>query len=206
MHDVLKSTLLDRVGWIEHGFGTRLASISQNEMASLEQIHSSIPVVADRTGSAGEGDAVITSVPGLAVSIRTADCLPILAVDTHSKRIAAIHAGWRGTAARIVVETLEKMGSDPRHLYIAIGPGIGACCYEVGEDVARRLGRERAGRIDLAEANRAQLIELGLLDSQIDVLNLCTLCDAERFHSYRRDGEQAGRMISYIRVRKKVRP
>ncbi len=187
-----------------HGFGTRTETPYQEKIASLRQIHSSICLRADKPGLAGEGDALITSIPALPISIRTADCLPILLGDPKRRAVAAIHAGWRGTAARIAGATIERMRvefqTDPKDLVAAIGPGIGVCCYEVGEEVARRFGRDSAGRIDLAAANRAQLIEAGVTPEQIDVLKLCTFCDAERFHSYRRDKDRAGRMISYIAI------
>lgn len=208
----LRSALLSQLAWIDHGFGTRHAPLSQDEMASLRQIHSATTLVGNGTGCLGEGDALITNRPGLTLSVRTADCFPVLLADIHHHAVAAIHAGWRGTAARIVTETLETMhreyGTMPADVFAAIGPGIGACCYKVGPEVARlfqseaRLFQtETAGYIDLAKANRAQLILAGVPEARIDVLGLCTFCDAGRFYSFRRDGEKAGRMISFIAAR-----
>jgi YfiH family protein len=201
---VLLSSLLAGLPWVDHGFGTRHAPLSQEGMASLKQIHSALPLIAERHGFAGEGDALLTACAGVPVSVRTADCLPILVADPSSRAVAAIHAGWRGTAAQIVVETLRRMrlefGTDAGEVHVAIGPGIGVCCYEVGAEVARRFGREGAGRVDLAAENRRQLIQAGVPETQIDILNACTRCEPERFHSYRRDGDRAGRMISYIHV------
>lgn len=197
---MLKSKLLAA---FDHGFGTRLDPDSQEGMASLRQIHSAICLRAETAGISGEADALISNEPGLAVSVRTADCFPILLADPRHHAIAAIHAGWRGTSARIAIAAIDRMrsefGTDPAHLLAAVGPGIGACCYEVGEDVARRFGLETPGHIDLAAANRAQLIEAGVLPGRIEMLGLCTFCDPARFHSYRRDKDQAGRMVSYIR-------
>ena len=205
MTDVLSSPLLAQFPWISHGFGTRHAALPQEEMASLKQIHSSLSLVADRpSGCAGEGDALITGRPGVAVSVRTADCFPILLADRHRRVVAAVHAWWRGTAARIVVETLGKMraefGSQPGEVYAAIGPGIGACCYQVGAEVARLYGFDRAARVDLAASNYRQLIDAGVPEAQIEMPGACTRCDAMRFHSYRRDGERAGRQISFIKI------
>src|ERR1700687_6001621 len=108
--DVLSSPLLSQFGWIAHGFGTRQAVLPQEEMASLKQIHSSLPLVADRSaGCAGEGDALITARPGVAVSVRTADCFPILLADSRRRLVAAVHAGWRGTATGVVGATLKQM-------------------------------------------------------------------------------------------------
>jgi copper oxidase (laccase) domain-containing protein len=102
-----------------------------------------------------------------------------------------------------VAKLSHDFGSRPEDLVAAIGPGIGVCCYEVGEEVARQLGEKwtsegNAGRVDLAAHNRRQLERAGLAHSCIEVISPCTFCDADRFWSYRREGERAGRMISYI--------
>jgi hypothetical protein len=204
-------------------------------MATLRQIHSNRVLAIDRPGPAGEGDALITCTRGLILSIKTADCYPILIADPRTLSIAAIHAGWRGTAGRIVAETAARMqadfGASPRDLHAAIGPGIGVCCYEVGEEVARhfeclpadslpdgtaivtertkteitRAGEQSGSparrKIDLAAINRRQLIESGVPPAQIHQAGRCTFCEPDLFHSYRRDGDQAGRMISFISIK-----
>ncbi len=200
----LISSELQRFDWLDHGFGTRDSGLTQDGMASLTQVHSALVVNSSATGPAGEGDALITDRHGVALSVRTADCFPILLADPEHRAVAAIHAGWRGTEQGIVGRTLDAMCSDfdtsPAQIAVAIGPGIGACCYEVGEDVARRFGFPGAGRIDLAAINREQLIRAGVPPSRIDTLGHCTFCEPARFHSYRRDRDQAGRMISFIRI------
>jgi YfiH family protein len=202
--DPIQSTILSSVTWLEHRFGTRGDPATQAGMAATKQIHSARCLMADTDGCLGEGDALVTRRPGLAVSVRTADCFPILLVDQEHRAIAAVHAGWRGTADEIVRRTIDTMRAQfdttPGRIVAAIGPGIGVCCYHVGEDVARRLGLDRAGWIDLAAANRAQMVAAGVPEDQIDTLGLCTFCDPARFDSYRRDKEEAGRMISYIRI------
>ncbi len=195
--------------WLDHGFGTRTSSLDQAGMASLKQIHSALVLTVSNMGCAGEGDALITNVPGLAISIRTADCFPILLADPDHRAIAAVHAGWRGSAARIVCRTLDSMcsefGTRPGSVVAAIGPGIGSCCYAVGEDVARQFGRtpkqDGTLALDLAEINRAQLLQAGVPAGHIDTLHRCTKCEPMLFHSYRRDGERAGRTISYIALK-----
>ncbi len=183
-----------------HGFGTRHSAITQDAMASLKQIHSDITFIANGIGCIGEGDALLTAEPGVAVSIRTADCLPILLADPGTGVVAAVHAGWRGTAAGIVGKTVQRMidelHASPERILAAIGPGIGKCCYEVGFDVAQKLGETQAGKVDLAEINRRQLLAMGV--REIDVVSPCTYCETETFFSYRREAEQAGRMISFI--------
>ena len=204
MSSVLLSPLLQNLPWIEHGFGTRHAVLSQDEMASLLQTHSSEVLRAEAPGCAGEGDALITNRSGVALSIRTADCFPILLADVRTRAVAAVHAGWRGTAAKIVQVTLRKMraefGTSPSGVLAAIGPGIGVCCYQVGEEVGRQFGLEGAGPVDLLDANRRQLIEEGVPQQQIGVAEGCTYCEPQRYFSYRREREQAGRMISFIRL------
>jgi hypothetical protein len=198
---VIYSSLLSEIDWLQHGFGTRTAPLSQDGMASLKQIHSARVLAAKTTGLAGEGDALVTNRAGVPVSVRTADCYPILLADMESRAVAAVHAGWRGTSAGIVIEALREMQSDPKNIRAAIGPGIGKCCYSVGSEVAQLFGHREASCIDLAAANRRQLLSAGVRPELIDVLAQCTLCDAVRFHSFRRDKERAGRMISYIAVK-----
>ena len=201
---MIHSSLLADLGWVAHGFGTRWDNLSQDGMASLTQIHSAAVLVVDGAGGAGEGDALTTDRPGVSVSVRTADCYPILLADPRNRAVAAVHAGWRGTVARIVAETLGLMqaqfGTDAADIRAAIGPGIGFCCYQVGGEVARLFGLEQAGRIDLAEENRRQLISAGVPAARIKTAGGCTQCDAQQFHSFRRDKERAGRMVSFVRI------
>ena len=109
----------------------------------LQQVHSGTVLDIDDTSAASEpveGDAVITSIPGIMLGILTADCVPILIADEDGKAVGAAHAGWRGTAARIaetaVLRLIEKFRIEPQKLTAAIGPHIGPCCYEIGEEVA----------------------------------------------------------------------
>jgi len=113
-------------------------------LITLKQFHSDvIHLFHDAPSDPCRGDASITNRPNLLLAIQTADCVPILLVDPKKRAIAAIHAGWRGTLARIVAKTLGKMqmhfGTNPRELLAAIGPSIGPCCYEVGTEVATQF-------------------------------------------------------------------
>jgi YfiH family protein len=198
---ILTSPLLSQFAWLEHGFGTRLAQVDQAAMASLKQIHSDRVLIAAESGPAGEGDALIAGA-GVPVSVRTADCFPLLIADKRTRSVSAVHAGWRGTAAEIVRKAVAALRTEfdtrPEDIYAVIGPGIGACCYEVGEDVARQFGRKGAGYLDLATINRRQLLLEGVPGEQIDAVGGCTHCERELFHSFRRDKDRAGRMVSYI--------
>ncbi len=153
---------------------------------------------------------MVTNQRELTLEIRTADCYPVLLADTKNQAVAAIHAGWRGTAAGIVPTAVEKMaalyGTHAGNLVVAIGPGIGPCCYEIGREVAQQfapmLMQNRHGKLylDLAMANRQQALQLGVAESQIEVNGVCTFCQAEQFYSFRREKEQAGRMRSLIGI------
>ena len=180
----------------------------------LKQIHSNIVQDMTDTWSSNElltGDAAVTAVRGAVIGIQTADCVPILIADRESRIVAAVHAGWRGTAARIVQRTIELIRDQysipPAELIAAIGPHNAVCCYEVGEDVIEAIQDPEAfvrredwqkPHFDQASANRKQLLEAGVPENQITTSTLCTQCRADLFFSYRREGRHAGRMLSII--------
>ena len=214
--------------WLTHGFGMR-DSVPPPQLTTAKQIHSAL--VLDACGRKGEqiglGDAIISDEPGVAIGIRTADCVPILVADPKTRIIAAVHAGWRGTAANIIGATIEQLkwrGAAAENLCVAIGPSIGSCCYEVSADVARQFDRWRPSDVDreqspvdrpsvkpdsplikpdlpritldLPAINEAQLLEAGV--RQIWKAGECTYCNPGRFFSFRREKEQAGRMLSFV--------
>ncbi len=206
--EVYRVSEFDRFEWLIHGFGTRLADIPGRfgNLATVKQVHSADCVSAEgRIGMLGNGDALLEDSPGAVVAVKTADCIPILLVDPSRRAVAAVHAGWRGTAAGIGQRAIEAMGlrfgTLPADLEAAIGPGIGECCYEVGPEVSSRFGGEGRGHLDLPGINRRQLIEAGVTPGRIYSSNLCTMCRPEEFHSFRRDKEAAGRLYSFIGLR-----
>ncbi len=203
---IYRSSELDEFHWLIHGFGTRHADIPAifSRLATVKQVHSAACVFAEgRPGVLGEADALIEDRPVSVVAVKTADCIPVLVADEKKRAVAAIHAGWRGTAAHIVERAVEQMaerlGTSPADLHAAIGPGIGACCYEVGPEVAAQFGRQGRVHLDLAEENRKQLINIGIPKDRVYVSGLCTMCGPE-FHSFRRDKDAAGRMYSFIGI------
>ncbi len=213
---VIRARHLRAFDWLEHGFGTLDSEgwAPPDATVTVKQIHSAAVIVAGRpAGCLGEGDAIVTNRPGVRVAIRTADCIPVLIADIRRRAVAAVHAGWRGTAGRIAAEAVSEMrrqfASSPGDLHAAIGPGIGECCYEVGAEVIVRmaeffpeLGEVTApAKVNLVEANRRQLLAAGIPATQIEAAGLCTRCLNRRFHSFRRDGEKAGRMVSAIGIR-----
>jgi YfiH family protein len=199
---------LDALDWLVHGFGTRHADIPGlfANLASLKQVHSAECVAAaGRAGELGRGDALLENTPGAVVAVKTADCIPILLVDERRRAVAAVHAGWRGTAARIaqraLLAMLVRFGTESADVHAAIGPGIGKCCYEVGPEVAAQFGESGRTHIDLAAANRDQLAGAGVALERIYTANLCTMCLAGELHSFRRDKEAAGRLWSFAGIR-----
>ena len=159
-----------------------------------------LAVEAARPAAAGENpsaDAVVLSSPGWYSAIRTADCLSVLAVEPRRRVVGLVHAGWRGTCKRVTAKALARLlhssGAAPEDLWVGFGPCIRNCCYEVGEEVRaayRARGHEtrrifQGRRLDLIEANRLQLEQLGV--TRVVDSGLCTSCCNDRFYSYRRE-------------------
>jgi polyphenol oxidase len=157
-----------------------------------------------------EYDAMITHAPNRFLGIKTADCLPILILDTSKKVVAGVHAGRQGTAYQITRKVLRKMKTEwgclPGDLWVAVGPSIGPCCYEIDEKVFlqewKSFSRSKgAGKwmVDLPGINMAQMEMEGIREDQIFRINLCTRCHPDLFFSYRGEG-QTGRQLSFIGI------
>jgi YfiH family protein len=206
--DVFRAETLEAFAWLQHGFGTRLQPLPDGhgslKPATAKQIHSDRVLLVESPGFQGEGDALISNLPGIGLAIRTADCLPILIADQRNRAVAAVHAGWRGVVSDIASKTIHTMcrllDSKTQDLVIAIGPGIGPCCFEVGPEVAVQFGLSGRTKIDLVETTCRQLRRNGVDQGQISTSGLCTYCSPELFDSYRRDREASGRMIAMIGV------
>jgi YfiH family protein len=223
-----------------HGFTSRQLQLRPGELASARwaEAAASVGCTVERVGRvrqvhgaavrvvrAGEApatpvdaDAIVTNAPGLAVAVVVADCVPILLADPETGAVAAVHAGWRGTAARVAdaaVRTLvREFGVAPGRLVAAVGPSIGACCYEVGDeplaaftdagfssiDRAEWFSRDAAGRLrlDLWRANADQLVHAGLAPDRVHASGLCTRTHAGVFESFRAEGGRAGRMVAIV--------
>ena len=181
-----------------------------------EQVHDG-RVVAIRREQRGSGafdsdtaieaaDAMVTDVPGICLTVLLADCVPILFYHPGRKVIGIAHAGWRGTTRSIAKRTLEvlveEFGCDPGGMLVGLGPSVGPCCYEVGPDVASLFdSRFLNGRyLDLREANRFQLVQMGVPEDNIEVAGVCTCCDHELFFSARRS-PRTGRFGAGIMLR-----
>ncbi len=201
---------------VEHGFGLRGAP--ELELARPRQVHGIAVVSAAACASDPPpvADAVTSDSPGRRIGVVTADCVPILAASADGSAVAAIHAGWRGLAAGVVaagVDALATLAGPGVARIAVIGPHIGPCCYEVDAPVLEALesrfadalaaathpARPGHAMLDLGCLVRWELEAHGMAAESIDSFpDACTACHPERFHSFRRDGERAGRMQHYI--------
>ncbi len=213
-----KNTIRNRMKLLEQ------TNMPFENLTTVNQVHGSgiVTITAQLVGAgraikpspAGNADALITNLPQVPIMVLTADCVPILLFDPTKNVVAAIHAGWRGTVAQITAKTIEVMNKQyncqPSDILAAIGPSIGACCYEVGEEVvqAAEASLPRAAscfkninnrhHFDLWEANRQQLTVNGVDENNIDTLGHCTQCLQQHFFSSRADHGITGRMGACI--------
>jgi YfiH family protein len=171
----------------------------------------------DLADAVPDADGLVILQPGAMVSVLSADCVPLIFYDPARHAGAVVHAGWRGTAAGIAGRTVrfleEQCRCRPEDLLVGLGPSIGPCCYEVSEEVARRVlesagppacgGRGQAGSLshhyaDLPAANRQQLLAAGVRAEHIEDSGLCTSCHAEDFFSERKLGRPTGRFATFV--------
>jgi YfiH family protein len=155
-------------------------------------------------------DALVTTEPNVLLTLFFADCYPVVLADRQRRVVGVAHAGWRGAVAGVVENTVTAMvvaaNIRPDDLVAAIGPGIGACCFEVGDEVAAHFGGftvpspNVGGRphVNLRAAIRARLLATGIAPENIEVCPHCTSCEPERYFSHRRDQGRTGRMAALI--------
>ncbi|HWI40602.1 MAG TPA: peptidoglycan editing factor PgeF [Verrucomicrobiae bacterium] len=163
-----------------------------------------------------ECDGIVCSVPGVLVGVTVADCAPVLLLDPVKKVAAALHAGWKGTAANICRKGVEAMvtvfSCDPHDILAGVGPAIGPCCYQVDQPVLAALAKsgydrfatpdgDGKWRLDLAEANVAQLLDAGLKEGNIERSGVCVSCTPDLYFSYRRDDGDTGRQMGFIMLK-----
>jgi len=159
-----------------------------------------------------KADALVAREPGDTVGVRVADCVPVLVGDKRTGYVAAIHAGWKGVVAEVVKRAIEVLGAAAAEdLVAAIGPCIGACCFEVSREVAEKIGvastqscivsthEPAKAMVDLRRAVAAQLARLQV--KEVEQVGGCTKCEGEKYYSFRRDGDNAGRLIGVITAR-----
>lgn len=210
---------VERIRW------ATAAGIDANAIYTVSQVHGNRVVAIDDpcdpemppNQSLGQADAIMTAAPGVAVMTLHADCLAIILVDLEKPAVCAIHAGWRGTVLDVAGAAVEAMqsnyGSEPAKLVAYFGPGMKACCYEVGDevvdawrsiagidaDLALQMGPRR-WHFDLGLANRWLLQRAGLSIENIDDPELCTMCHGGRWFSHRQQGAETGRFGAMVGI------
>jgi YfiH family protein len=202
---------------VAHGFGQLDSREPADVIRPIQQHGTEVAFVRDGSDTdPGHADAVVSTLARVPVGVMTADCVPVLLAMDGGRVVAAVHAGWRGIAAGVVPSAFEAMACSAaqwRRVTAVIGPHIGACCYEVDSPVIERL-RVRFSKLldsvltpvspehsmlDLGALVRVELIRAGVRPANVGSFSdACTCCDSERFHSHRRDGDRAGRLLHWI--------
>jgi hypothetical protein len=209
-------------GLVVHGITTKttrdiraLVEINPEKMVFAEQVHGdNIYVIKNnniKQNLIPQTDGLITNIRKICLIIKVADCIPIFILDSKNKAIGLIHAGWRGMikciAQKAIIRMITLYGSLPEDILVGFGPSIGRCCYKVGNKVISQLKKTfhyaddliKNGYLDLREANKKQLLELGILEENIILSNYCTYDDNKLFFSYRRGDNN--RMVSFLQLK-----
>ncbi len=195
-------TFVSKIATVNQVHGENIVKVTELNIWDIRNVHA---------------DAMITDVPGIVVGVETADCVPVLLFDPVRPAVAAVHAGWRSTVKKIVQKAVHRMyeefRSEPSRMIAAIGPAIGPECYEVDELVMEPVREAFAfwqdvssprendhWSFDLVQANRLELLQIGLDAKNIHVQGMCTSCRKDLFYSYRGEG-RTGRMLSAIMIK-----
>jgi len=220
----IKSNILSNIPSVTHGFIYLENSLNINDFSekmglekikTIKQIHSNEIVHlndVNKYENSYEADAIVSDLKGYGVGVYTADCVPIIIIDTYNGYFGVIHAGWKGTLSGITEKVSDYLISEldckSENIKAAIGPCIEGRCYEIGEEIADQfearfknsnfyLTKKEGTKynLDLRKANIKQLNNKGI--TSVEIVDICTKCDLN-YPSYRRDGKNAGRMLSFI--------
>jgi purine-nucleoside/S-methyl-5'-thioadenosine phosphorylase / adenosine deaminase len=203
----------------------KLFGLDPKRLVITKQVHSDNVLVIDSDNqmdkdhladlSNTRADAIITNQQGVTIAVLTADCLPIIIVDPIKSSIGIVHTGWKGTIKGILKKTVQEFekcfSANPEDLLISMGPSICQCCYEVDKDVAEKYKEKMDTsniitqeddklRLDLKRANVAHLTECGVSEGNIFLSTLCTSCNTDFFFSYRKEGKDTGRQLSFVLI------
>ena len=181
-----------------------------DNLAIPEQVHSTVVEFARLPGIYPAADGLVTTNSNILLTLKVADCVPVFLYEPLKRIIGLLHSGWRGTVENIVsnaIKLMQKNGADPREIRCFLGPAIGKCCYEVDWEVSQNINDEakekmdyEKWKVDLHGQIRYQLTELGVPTNSIRASNICTY-ESPEYHSYRRDGENAGRMYAFLSLK-----
>lgn len=185
-------------------------NIDSDWVAYADQVHSNRFRFVTEGGTYPSTDGLVTKVPGLTLAIQVADCAAVLLWDAKNKVIAALHAGWRGAVGDIITNGIQKMkaqGADPSKIKAFVGPCISIKNFEVGMEVAEQFPDQFVNytdfekpHVDLKNFIKHQLVNHGISDNQIELREECTISEADKFYSYRREANKSGRMLALIQI------
>lgn len=192
----------------------RALGFEPSRLVTTPQVHGNTVLVVDAETAPNalsiRADILVTREPGYLLMQRFADCVPILLWHETARVVSVAHAGWRGTVKRVAERTVQavaELGGDPAGVRAGIGPSIGPCCFEVGEEVvaefpdadgACTIGPRGRPHLDLWEINRRQLVAAGVRPEHVEVSGACTRCDPQTYFSHRALGYPAGRFGAAI--------
>ena len=191
-----------------------------DNLTNNKQTHSDIVNIIKKEdiGKIKEGDALVTNLKKTPLLVFVADCVPVAIVDTKKEAVALCHAGWRGTYSKITQKSIENMeklyGTNPEDLVCVLGPSIGPCCYEVSKDLIEKFNtiitnrdekfyiiKENKYYLDLWKVNELILTSCGVKKENIVNLNICTSCNSDKFHSYRKHNQTTKRLGMILEVK-----
>lgn len=217
---MILSEQLNKYSNIAHGFGARQEGLSlaaQEDVSLLNQVHGAEVYVVkegDPDPRGKDGDAILTNRPGLAIGVKTADCVPVLLLAPDKDVIGALHCGWKSTVKGIVKRTIEFLEEDfkvwSEDLLVSIGPSIHQECFEVDEETMQCFAdlnlssciQPHGGKwqVDLPRAVKELFSEEGVPDSSMEMSELCTHCRGDLLFSFRRGDQNLERQVSWIRL------
>ena len=189
---------------------TRKLDYNAKDLAIPEQVHSTVVEFARFPGMYPAADGLVTTNSNILLTLKVADCVPVYLYELRKNMIGLVHSGWRGTVGKIVpnaIQLMQKNGAETGEIRCFLGPAIGICCYEVGVEVAHKFDDEakmkledRKWKVGLHDQIRLQLTSSGILEENIQTSDMCTY-ESRDCHSYRRDGDNVGRMVAFMELK-----
>ena len=189
---------------------TRKLDYNAKDLAIPEQVHSTVVEFARFPGMHPAADGLVTTNSNILLTLKVADCVPVYLYESRKNMIGLVHSGWRGTVGKIVpnaIQLMQKNGAETGEIRCFLGPAIGICCYEVGVEVAHKFDDEakmkledRKWKVGLHDQISLQLASSGILEENIQTSDMCTY-ESRDCHSYRRDGDNVGRMFAFMELK-----
>ena len=189
---------------------TRKLDYNAKDLAIPEQVHSTVVEFARFPGMHPAADGLVTTNSNILLTLKVADCVPVYLYEPRKNMIGLVHSGWRGTVGKIVpnaIQLMQKNGAETGEIRCFLGPAIGICCYEVGVEVAHKFDDEakmkledRKWKVGLHDQISLQLASSGIPEENIQTSDMCTY-ESRDCHSYRRDGDNVGRMFAFMELK-----